>query len=63
VSVPWQIDRHAMALRHRAEIVDRVSTDVLDLHPDWQNQIWARKAVEDLTWPARALPASTRNAD
>jgi glyoxylase-like metal-dependent hydrolase (beta-lactamase superfamily II) len=37
-----------------AEIADRVSTEVLDLHPDWKNQIWARKAVEDLTWPARA---------
>jgi len=37
-----------------AEIADRVSAEVLDLHPGWQNQIWARKAVEDLTWPARA---------
>ncbi len=37
-----------------AEIVDRVSAEVLGLYPDWQNQIWARKAVEDLTWPARA---------
>jgi glyoxylase-like metal-dependent hydrolase (beta-lactamase superfamily II) len=37
-----------------AEIVDRVSAEVLGLHPDWKNQIWARKAVEDLTWPARA---------
>jgi glyoxylase-like metal-dependent hydrolase (beta-lactamase superfamily II) len=36
------------------EIVDRVSAEVLDLRPGWQNQIWARKAVEDLTWPARA---------
>jgi glyoxylase-like metal-dependent hydrolase (beta-lactamase superfamily II) len=37
-----------------AEIVDQVSAEVLALHPDWKNQIWARKAVEDLTWPARA---------
>ena len=37
-----------------AEISDQVSAEVLDLHPDWKNQIWARKAVEDLTWPARA---------
>jgi glyoxylase-like metal-dependent hydrolase (beta-lactamase superfamily II) len=36
------------------EIVDKVSAEVLDLHPGWKNQIWARKAVEDLTWPARA---------
>ena len=41
-----------------AEIVERVSAEVLGLHPDWKNQIWARKAVEDLTWPARALPAT-----
>ena len=41
------------------EIVDRVSTEVLGVHPDWENQIWARKAVEDLTWPARALPRGT----
>ena len=37
-----------------AGIVDRVSTEVLALQPAWQNQMWARKAVEDLTWPARA---------
>jgi glyoxylase-like metal-dependent hydrolase (beta-lactamase superfamily II) len=37
-----------------AEIVDRVSAEVLEVHPNWRNQIWARKAVEDLSWPARA---------
>jgi glyoxylase-like metal-dependent hydrolase (beta-lactamase superfamily II) len=42
-----------------AEIVDRVSTEVLAVHPDWKNQIWARKGVEDLSWPARALPHRT----
>jgi glyoxylase-like metal-dependent hydrolase (beta-lactamase superfamily II) len=43
-----------------AEIVDRVSAEILGLYPDWQNQIWARKAVEDLTWPARALSLRPR---
>jgi glyoxylase-like metal-dependent hydrolase (beta-lactamase superfamily II)/nitroimidazol reductase NimA-like FMN-containing flavoprotein (pyridoxamine 5'-phosphate oxidase superfamily) len=42
------------------EIVDRVSAEVLGLYPDWQNQVWARKAVEDLTWPARALSLRPR---
>jgi len=37
-----------------AEIVDRVNTELLDLHPDWQGRNWARKVVADLTWPARA---------
>jgi len=37
-----------------AEIVDRVSDELLDLHPDWGNPDWARKTVSDLTWPARA---------
>jgi glyoxylase-like metal-dependent hydrolase (beta-lactamase superfamily II) len=37
-----------------AQIVDQVSAEVLGVHPDWKNQIWARKAVEDLSWPARA---------
>ncbi len=46
-----------------AEIADRVSAEVLGLHPDWQNQIWARKAVEDLTWPARPLPATRAGAE
>ena len=36
------------------EIVNQVSAEVLGVHPDWKNQIWARKAVEDLRWPARA---------
>ena len=37
-----------------ADIVERVAAELLDLHPDWQNQNWARKAVSDLAWPARA---------
>ena len=36
------------------QIVDRVAAELLDLHPDWQNRPWARKIVEDLSWPARA---------
>ena len=36
------------------EIVEAVTQQVLDLHPDWQNKPWARKTVEDLRWPARA---------
>jgi glyoxylase-like metal-dependent hydrolase (beta-lactamase superfamily II) len=43
-----------------AEIVDQVSAEILNVHPDWGNQIWARKAVEDLTWPARALSLRPR---
>ena len=39
------------------EIADQVSAEVLGVHPGWKNQIWARKAVEDLRWPARALRA------
>ena len=37
-----------------AEIVDRVTAELLDLHPDWGNRNWAKEAVLDLTWPARA---------
>ena len=37
-----------------AELVNRVSAELLDLHPDWENRSWARKTVSDLTWPARA---------
>jgi glyoxylase-like metal-dependent hydrolase (beta-lactamase superfamily II) len=36
-----------------AEIVGRVGAELLDMHPDWRNPDWARKAVEDLAWPAR----------
>ena len=35
------------------DIVDRVSKELLDLHPDWENRKWATKAVSDLAWPAR----------
>jgi glyoxylase-like metal-dependent hydrolase (beta-lactamase superfamily II) len=34
-------------------IVERVSAELLELHPDWKNPQWARKTVEDLTWPSR----------
>ena len=37
-----------------AAIVDRVSAELLALHPDWGNRDWARKAVLNLSWPARA---------
>ena len=37
-----------------AEIVDRVTDELLDLHPDWQNRNWAKPTVADLSWPARA---------
>ena len=35
------------------EIVDQVTRELLDLHPDWRNQDWARVAANDLRWPAR----------
>jgi len=35
------------------QIIDRVTAELLDLHPDWQNRRWAKTAVSDLTWPAR----------
>jgi glyoxylase-like metal-dependent hydrolase (beta-lactamase superfamily II) len=44
----------AVAELPEADIVKRVTAELLDLHPDWQNQNWARKAVSDLSWPARA---------
>jgi len=37
-----------------AEIVDQVTNELLDLHPDWENRNWARKTVSALTWPSRA---------
>jgi glyoxylase-like metal-dependent hydrolase (beta-lactamase superfamily II) len=36
------------------EIVERVTAELLALHPDWRNRNWARNAVADLSWPARA---------
>ena len=36
-----------------AEIIEQVSNELINLHPNWQNQIWATKAVEDLSWKAR----------
>jgi glyoxylase-like metal-dependent hydrolase (beta-lactamase superfamily II) len=35
------------------QIVDSVTAELLNLHPDWQNRRWAKTAVSDLTWPAR----------
>lgn len=37
-----------------SDIIDRVGAELLDLHPDWGNREWARKAVANLSWPARA---------
>lgn len=37
-----------------ADIIERVTAELLDLHPDWDNRNWARKTVEDLAWPSRA---------
>ena len=37
-----------------AEIVERVTAEVLELHADWQNRNWAEKTVAQLAWPARA---------
>jgi glyoxylase-like metal-dependent hydrolase (beta-lactamase superfamily II) len=39
---------------NEADIVERVTTELLELHPDWQNRNWATKTVADLAWPARA---------
>ena len=36
-----------------AGIVDLVTAELLDLHPDWENRNWAGIAVSDLTWPSR----------
>jgi len=36
-----------------AGIVDRVTDELLELHPDWENRNWARVTVSDLTWPSR----------
>ena len=48
------VDLRAVGKLSEAEIVEQVGAELLDLHPDWENRIWARKAVSDLTWPARA---------
>lgn len=37
-----------------AEIVERVSTELLDRYPDWKDRNWATKVVSSLTWPSRA---------
>ena len=37
-----------------AEIVNQVTNELLDLHPDWENRNWARNTVSALTWPSRA---------
>lgn len=36
------------------EIADRVTTEVLDLNPDWQNRNWVGPTVSQFIWPARA---------
>ena len=51
--------RRVSALREAGDlsedaIIERVGDELLALHPDWGNRVWAKKAVEDLSWPARA---------
>jgi len=48
-----RVDELRAAALSEAEIVDRVSAELLCLHPDWGNPDWARRTVTDLTWPAR----------
>ena len=36
------------------QMVEQVGAELVELHPDWDNRIWAKKAVTDLTWPSRA---------
>jgi glyoxylase-like metal-dependent hydrolase (beta-lactamase superfamily II) len=36
-----------------SEIVDRVSSELLDLHPDWANRETISMTAADLSWPAR----------
>jgi len=37
-----------------SDIVERVTAELLNLHPDWENRNWAGKTVSDLSWPSRA---------
>jgi len=37
-----------------AAIVDRVTGELIELHPGWAGPEWARKTVTSLTWPSRA---------
>ena len=46
-------DLRAAGELSESDIVDRVSAELIDLHPEWRNQAWARRTVADLTWPAR----------
>jgi len=43
----------AAAELSEAEIVDRVSAELLHRYPDWEGRNWARRTVADLTWPSR----------
>jgi glyoxylase-like metal-dependent hydrolase (beta-lactamase superfamily II) len=36
-----------------AEIVEQISQELVDGHPNWHNPEWAGVAVADLKWPAR----------
>ena len=38
--------------KSEGEILDLVNAELLEIHPDWKNREWARKAVADLTWPS-----------
>ena len=35
------------------EIINEVSAELLNMHPDWRNQNWVTKTVEDLSWRSR----------
>ena len=37
-----------------AEIIDQAGADLLEHYPEWGNRNWAKKAVSDLSWPARS---------
>ena len=37
-----------------ADIVERVSAELVDRYPDWGGRNWVPKIVADLTWPSRA---------
>jgi glyoxylase-like metal-dependent hydrolase (beta-lactamase superfamily II) len=51
-------DRRATELRDSGvdedEIIETVAAELLERYPDWENKPWARVAVADLRWPARA---------
>lgn len=38
------------------QIAERVSGELIERYPDWQGRDWARRIVENLTWPSRVGP-------